>query len=774
MREDHEHVSRAVEKADGRKIVTGEASYTADFRRRLPDLLDASVLRSEIAHGYVTDVDASDARAMDGVHAVVTPWDEAVPDAPYTSAGQSYPEPSPWDLRVLREHVRFVGDPIAAVAAESRQVADRAVRAIDVTYDERPAVFDAKRAMDDDAPTLFEPGDVENVNAGADYDRNRQAHLSGEIGDVDEAFADADHVFETEVETPHQAHCALEPHVTVASTDEDGRYHLVSSTQVPNHTRRQLAHLFDVPIRDVRVTKPRIGGGFGSKQAMVVEPITLALHRKAGRPVLYETTRREEFTSMRARHPMQLRIRSAVTADGDLVGIDLYALSNTGAYGAHGMTVAANVAGKPLPLYAGTPNVRFEADVVHTNQPVCGAMRGYGAPQGHFALETHLDEVAEKLGMDPVELRKRNRVREGDHDAVAAILHDGSDGRRIRSCGLAECVERGREAVGWGDLDQPPEPTRHRAAGVALTAQGSGVPGDELGAAHLRMNEDGSFVLQVGGVDVGTGTDTTLAQIAAEVVGCRPADVVVRSSDTDLTPFDYGAYASSTTYISGQAVRKAAAEAKERLLYWGSKLLDEPAANLDTGDGRVYSAASGESVTLEEIGYASVYGDDEREQVMGSAHHSTEESPPPFGAQFVDVTVDEETGEFGVNQLVFAADCGVAINPALAEGQVEGGQHMSFEYAVGGGLSFDDDGRPQVEGFRDYGMPTATEHPPMETILVETHEPTGPFGAKSIAELPMNGVAPALSNAIRRAVGGRVTTLPITPERVKAALDDAG
>ncbi|MFC4541444.1 xanthine dehydrogenase family protein molybdopterin-binding subunit [Halosolutus amylolyticus] len=765
-----------VEKDDARKIVTGEARYTADYSRRFPDLAHGTVVRSEIAHGYVTAIDTSDAEAIEGVYAVVTPRDDVVPDTLYSSSGQSYPEPSPWDMRVLRRHVRFVGDPIAAVAAETSEIADRAARAIDVEYEEREDVFDVEAALEPDAPRLFEDDEVENAQSGADYGRNLESHFEGEIGDVEAAFDRDDvRIHETELETPYQSHCVPEPHTTIAYTDEDGRYTFITATQVPNHTRRQLAHVFDVPIRDVRVEKPSVGAGFGAKQEMAIEPITFALHLAADRPVKLEMTRREEFYALRSRHPMDLTMRSAVTEDGTIVAMDLYARSNAGAYGTHGMTVASNVGTKALPLYPRVPNVRFEGDVVHTNLPMGAAMRGYGAPQGHFAVEAHLDEVARDLGVDPIEFKRNHAIRTGDLDDVSTILKDDDRfARRIRSCGLRECIDRGKDAIGWDEIEQPDEDHLHRGVGMAICAQGSGVAGRELGAAKLKMNEDGSFHLHVGGVDTGTGNDTMFSQVAAEVLGCGPDDIVVTSSDTDVTPFDYGSYASSTTYISGTAVKKAAEDTKERIRYWGSKLLEESESNLETEGGEVYSEATGASVSLEEIGYEATYGHDEREQIMGDGHHSTDESPPPFGAQFVDVTVDEETGEFELNELVYAADCGVAINPPLAEGQVEGGQHMSLEYATSGGLEFDDEGNPQTTGFRQYGMPRTTDHPPMETILVETHEPTGPFGAKSIGELPTNGIPPALSNAIRDAVGVRLTSLPITSEDVKAAIDRRG
>ncbi|WP_265108579.1 xanthine dehydrogenase family protein molybdopterin-binding subunit [Halosolutus halophilus] len=765
-------VSRPAQKDDDPKLVTGQAKYTADYEQRFPDLAHAAVVRSEIPHGYVTDVDASAAEGMDAVHAVLTPWSEETPDAKYTSAGQSYPEPSPWDMNVLNDHVRYVGDPIAAVAADDAETARTAADSIEVEYEEDDYVLDPEEAYSEDAPRLFDDDEVENEIVGHDYSRNRMSRIDGEIGDVDDALERDDvHVHETEWETIRQSHAQIEPHTSLAYTDEDDRHVLVTSTQVPNHTRRQLAHLFDIPIRDIRVSKPRVGGGFGGKQAMVVEPIPLALSLAADRPVIYEATREEEFHAMRSRHPMNVRARTAVTEDGSIEAIDLYALSNTGAYGSHGMTVAGNVGSKPMPLYSKVPNARFEADIVHTNTPQTGAMRGYGAPQGTLALEGHLDEVARDLDLDPVEFRQRHYMEVGDLDEIAGMMGGEGAERRIRSCGLDECIERGKEAIGWDALEQPDEEHRHRGIGMALSAQGTGVAGDELGAAQLMMNEDGSFHLHVGGVDIGTGADTAFIQIAAEVLGCEETDIVIKSSDTDVTPFDYGAYASSTTYISGMAVKKAAEDAKGRILYWGSKLLEEPESNLDTGDGTVYSEETGASVSLEEIGYEAAYGHDEREHILGKGTHCTEESPPPFAAQFADVTVDEETGEFDVNKLVVAVDCGVAINPGMAEGQVEGANHMSYEMAVCEGITFDDEGRAEVTSFDEYDWPTAAETPTIESILVETHEPTGPFGAKSVAEVPTNTVPPALSNAIREAVGVRITDMPITAAKIKSALE---
>lgn len=771
--DERSQISKPIPKQDSYKLVTGEGQFTADYRTQFPDLAEGKILRSEIANGQVTKLDTSDAEAMDGVFAVITPESESVPDHKYTSTGQGFVEPSPWDMTVLSRRVRYVGDPIAAVAAADRHVADQAVRAIDVEYESFESVTDFEHAMDENSPQLFEEAEVENPQPGHDYTRNRHSHIEGTLGNIEAGLTEADFTFETSVKTQYQSHLVPEPHTTIAYVDEDQRYNCITSTQVPTHTRRQLARLFDVSVNDVRVKKPRLGSTFGSKQGMIIEPVAMALAIDAERPVKLEMTREEEFWALRNRHPMRVELELGVDEDGNLEAIDLYALSNTGAYGPHGMTVAGNVGTKPLTLYAGIENAKFEADIVHTNLSVAGAYRGYGAPQGHFALETLVRDIADELDIDPIEFRRNNHVREGDLDEMAGILGGDAEGvnRRIRSCGLEEAIEKGTAAINWDNIEQPDDKTRHRGVGMAIVAQGSGVAGDELAAAQIRMNEDGTFILQIGGVDIGTGVETGFAQIAAEVLGAHVEDIMVKSGDTDVSPFDYGTYASSTTFHSGQSAKKAAEDAKEDLLEWAARILEEEPENLVTGDREVCSTETGECLSFEEIGQKTIYGHHERDQIMGQATYSTNQSPPPFGAQFVDVTVDEESGVFDVNKMVFAADVGVALNPALVEGQIDGGQVHSLEYATGGAVEYDDAGNPTTKLIRQYDTPRATDIPEMESIIVETHEPTGPFGAKSVAEIVMNGVPPALSNAIKDAIGIRITELPITADKVKAARD---
>lgn len=768
-----EHHQANTNKIDAKKIVTGKAKYTSDFAHRFPDLLHAKVVRSDIPHGTVETINASEAESMENVHTVLTPYSEHVPDTLFSSSGQPYPEPSPWDMQVLREHVRFVGDPVAAVAAESKEAADRAARLVDIEYTEHDTVFSCDTATADNAPQLFGNNEVDNLAPGSNYKRNIMSSIQGESGNIDHIYNSEDiNTHTTSVETPHQSHCVPEPHASIVYSDEDDRITVITSTQVPHHTRRQLAHIFDMPIRDVRVRKPQLGSGFGSKQEMITEPIALALHLATDQPVKIELSRKEEFYATRARHPASVTITSGMTDDGNLVGLDMQATTNTGAYGSHGMTVAANIGTKAPALYSTIDSYRFEADIVHTNLPVAGAMRGYGAPQSHFAVETHLDEVARQYDCDPLRFKQDHLISEGDVDRFSSVLKDNSEYERlIQSCGIKSCIKKGKEAIGWETDSRPEKEYLHRGTGVALCTQASGVIGDEVGSAQIMMNEDGSFLLYPSGVEIGAGAHTIFTQIAAAVLGCDVEAIHIAETDTDVTPFDYGVYASSTTYISGQAIQQAALDARDQILKQAANILDEPQSNLTISGGSIISTETEIELSLQELGRKTIYGDRYRDQILGQSSYSTKKSPPPFGAQFIDVTVNGKTGDYNVNNMVYAVDCGTVLNQALAEGQLEGGMHMSFEYATGSGLSFKD-GTPEVQGFRQYDFPTATDHPPMKTIFVETREDSGPLGAKSVGEIPVNGVPPALSNAIRDAIGVRINTLPITAEKIHTALQN--
>ena len=770
-----DRVGKRETRVDGPGLVAGTAQFTDDIELR--GMLHAKILTSPHAHARIRRIDASRARALPGVACVLTHAD--VPRIPYSTAGQNEPEPSPYDVFMLDTKVRFVGDRVAVVAAESVDLAERALELIDVEYEVLPAVFDPEEALRPGAPIIHDEPDCKHV---FDASRNLAAHLEVTLGDPDGAFATADHVFSGTYRVQAVQQCSIEPHISIGYLDDQGRLVLRTSTQVPFHCRRVVARVNQLPPGKLRVVKPRVGGGFGGKQEILNEELVAALTLRTRRPVRLEYTRREEFASSRSRHAVLVHLRTATSADGRILANEMRAVANTGAYGTHGMTVLSCTGSKTLPLYR-CPNLRFVADIAYTNLTVAGAFRGYGGPQGYFALESHIDEVALGLGLDPLQFRLQNAIRTGDPDPLAVALGEGKEGlpRTVQSCGLPLCIERGAASIGWerrrgGSFETPDpqavtsgRPTRRRGIGMAIAMHGTSIPGDDMGAASIKVNEDGTFNVLCGATDIGTGSDTVLAQIAAEVLGVETRAILLYAADTDMTPFDVGAYASSTTYISGRAVQRAAEVVRAELLDIASDLLGERAVELQGGFAR---AASGECVAITEVARASLYGPRKR-QIQGAASKLSEDSPPPFAATFAEVEVDLETGAIQVLHLAQAVDCGVAINPMQAEGQVEGGTAQALGYALYEDMRYDAAGRLLNPSFADYKIPSALDMPRLTVHLVPTEEPSGPFGAKSIAEIPLDGPAPAIANAVRDALGIRLDALPMTPERVWQALRTA-
>ena len=759
-------VGRNLHKVDGYKLVTGAPAFTDDIQ--MPGMLYGKLLASPHAHARIRRIDTRKAKALAGVHAVLTYRD--VPRVPHTTAGQAWPEPSPYDTYLLDSKVRFVGDRVAAVAAESRTIAEKALRLIEVDYEVLPAVIDMEQAMAPGAPVIHDEPDSTKIY---DPSHNIAGYILREIGNVEEGFRESDYVLEREFRTHRQQHAMLEPHVTICWLDPNGRLVIRTSSQVPYHCRRQVAMILQLPVSRIHVIKPRIGGGFGGKQELLLEDICAALTLAARRPVKMEYTREEEFYMARSRHPQILRMKIGVAADGTLLANQMTVLATTGAYGSHANTVQGNTGSKVLPLYR-TPHMRFECHVVYTNMPVAGAFRGYGCPQGFFAQESMADEIAAYLGIDPVEFHLKNTIRLGDIDRLSAQLGEGKEGlpRVIRSCGLQEGIRKGAEAIGWTAKRQThdgPLPNLKRGVGMSCSMQGSGIAGVDWASAFLKMNEDGSFYLQVGASDVGGGADTVLSQIAAETLGVTLDKIVITSGDTDITPFDVGAYASSTTIISGGAVKKAAEKVRAQILSLASKMLETPVEKLECCDNQVFTVCEcRKSVTMNDIALQALYR--EKTQIMDGASHFNTDSPPPFCATFAEVEVDTETGQIKVLHLATAVDPGVAVNPMQAEGQVEGAVTQGMGFALTEELLLDGAGRPLNPNFRDYKIFSAKDMPRLTTILVETEEPLGPFGAKSISEVPINGPAPAIANAIYNAVGVRIRKLPIRPEDVLRAL----
>ena len=762
-------VGRSERRVDSVKLATGRGTFVDDIA--LPGMLQARILHSPHAHARIARIDAAHARSMPGVAAVLT--HEDVPRVPYTTAGQGWPEPSPYDAVMLDNKVRFVGDRVAVVAAEDAEIARRACDAIRVEYEVLPAILDPEQAMAPGAPVIHDQPDASGIK---DASRNLAAEIVAEVGSIERGFAEAEQVFEGTYRVPYVQQSSIEPHITITWLDEDHRLIVRTSTQVPFHVRRIIAPLLGIPIRRIRVIKPRIGGGFGGKQEVLLEDLCAILTLRTGRPVRLEYTREEELSAARTRHPQIVTVKTGVK-DGRFTAIEMKVLENTGAYGTHALTVMSVTGNRALSLYR-APNLRYEARAVYTNLAVAGAFRGYGCPQGFFALESHVDEVAHALGEDPLAFRSRNHVREGDDQPIAEVLGEGKEGFKqlIRSCGLPEAIRLGADAIGWKDRRKTPG-GRYGAAsrggivrgtGMAIVMQASGIPGVDMGAASIKMNEDGSFNLLVGATDIGTGADTMFCQVAAEALGVGVEKIIPYSSDTDMTPFDPGAYASSTKYISGRALEKAARLVLGQIREVGARMLEEDTEDVVLHNEKV-CASDGRFVTYEQVCLSSLYQKDQF-QIMATASHMSLDSPPPFAAVFAEVEVDLETGLVRVVKLVEAVDCGQVVNPQMAEGQVEGAAAQALGYALFERMPADTEGRMVFRSFRDYTIASAVDMPAIVTILVPTHEPTGPFGAKAIAEIPINGPAPAIANAVWNATGVRLRELPLLPERVLAAL----
>jgi len=777
----YQTVGKPEKKVDAIKLVQGKPAFTADMDMR--GMLHASVLRSPHAHARIKKIDASKARELNGVAAVLT-WQD-IPRVVYSTAGQSDPIPGPLDSFSLDNKVRFVGDRVAMVAAETPDIAEQALKLIEVEYEVLDAILDSRQSMDTSAVRIHDEPEYVNF-ADSHPEKNLAAEIRIDIGDAEKGFAEADQIFEAEYEVPKVQQAHIEPHVCLTYWDEDDRLVIRTSTQVPFHVRRMLAPVLNLPVKRIRVIKPRIGGGFGGKQEVLMEDVPAHLTIATKRPVIYEYTREEEFVGARSRHPMRVRMKTGVKSDGTITANEMYALSDTGAYGCHALTVTGNTGHKAMALYVGdgdyrkNPNIRFYADVVYTNTPPAGAFRGYGVPQGYWPLDRHMEKIARALNLDPIEFRLKNSIRPGEYHPFSTAWNEGREPRPeiIHTVGLEQCVVQGKAAIGWDQKFGNDEwhGSKHAShlrhgVGVAMVMQGTAIPYLDMGGASIKMNDDGSFNLLVGATDLGTGSDTVLAQMAAEVLGVPIEDMITYSSDTDFTPFDKGAYASSTTYISGTAVVNAAKIVAERIRVRATMMLgiDESESAKIQLSNRHAVAPDGRSVSFSEIALDSLHKNNQ-EQIMGVASYVSPVSPPPFAAQFAEVTVDTETGAVKVDRLVMAVDSGVIVNPLTASGQIEGGMTQALGYAVCEEMRYDEKGNAIERDLDHYHIFRADEMPALETIFVETFEPSHPFGVKAVAEIPMDGVAPAIGNAILDAVDVNIDENPTTPERVWMAL----
>ncbi|MCP4427825.1 MAG: molybdopterin-dependent oxidoreductase, partial [Chloroflexi bacterium] len=767
-------VGKPETKVDAVKLAKGNPAFVDDMEMR--GMLYAKLLASPHAHANILDIDDSEAVALPGVHAVI--HYKNIARVKYASGGQSYPNPPPLDQVSFDNKVRYVGDRVAAVAAETPEIAEEAVKLIKVEYEVLTAVFDENEAIKPGAPIIHDEADTEDIH---DANRNIVHHIQAEVGDVEKGFAEADRVFEGRYYV-HQVHAApIEPHIAISWWDSDERLTIRSSTQVPFHARRMLSPLLGLPVSRIRVIKPRIGGGFGVKQEMLLEDIVGYLTIKTGRPVRLELNRSEELRSSRTRHPQSIAWKTGVMADGTLHSQQFKVVASTGAYGSHGLTVQTVTGLRGLSSY-NCPNREFDCIVAYVNTPVPGAYRGYGGPQANFSLESHMEEIAHALGMDSIEFRRKNWVQAGDSMPIPPLLGEGEKETVtvepvIESCGLNECFEQGLKAIEWdrkfqpGWREVPGKPHLRRGIGAAMCMHGTAIPGLDMGAASIKINDDGSFNLLVGATDLGTGSDTVLAQMAAEVLGVTLNEIIIYSSDTDMTPFDTGAYASSTTFVSGTAVKRAAEQLAEQIKERAALMLE-----LDDGhdirlEKNTAVAPDERAVTLAEIALHSLHQDQQR-QLMATASFVSMDSPPPFAGQFAEVEVDTETGQVTVTKLVMAVDAGVPINPITASGQVEGGLVQALGYGHCEEMVYDKTGNLINDQYGPYHIYRADETPWIKAILVQTNEPTGPFGAKAIAEIPKDGAAPAIANAVFDATGVRLRRIPFTPQRVYEAMSE--
>ena len=756
------NVNKAFRKKDAMQLVTGKPVYMDDLAPA--DCLIVKLYRSPHANAMVERIDTSVAKKVPGIEAIFT-WEDVDQNARrYTQAGQTYPEASPYDRLVIDRHVRFVGDVVAIVVGKDEKCVEKAMKLIKVEYQVLEPVLDFHTAKDN--PILVHPEDNwESLSpVGADNKRNLCAHDACGDGDIDAVLAKCDVVIDRVYHTKACQQAMMETFRTCCWMDLYGRLNILSSTQIVFHTRRNVANALHIPKSMIRVIKPRIGGGFGAKQTAVSAIYPAFVTWKTKKPCKLIFTREESQTASSPRHEMEMHVRLGATKDGIVKGIDLYTLSNTGAYGEHGPTTVGLSGHKSIPLYGKAEAFRFVSDVVYTNHMSAGAYRGYGATQGLFAVESAVNELAARLHMDPFRIREMNIVKEGD---VMPAYY----GAVNTSCALDRCLKKVHEMIDW-DNKYPVRDLGNgkvRAVGMGMAMQGSGIDHVDVGSATLKINDDGFYTLSIGAADMGTGCDTILAQIAAEVLECPLENIAVLGADTDSSPYDSGSYASSTTYVTGKAVEKCALELKDKICTLGAQMLGlDKAAVLFTGDA-VTSEDGAQCVPLASIAAASQCGN--TVALEATVTHSSEISPPPFMVGAAEVEVDLETGEAQVVNYVAAVDCGTPVNPNLARVQAEGGILQGIGMALTENVTYNDRGMPRESSLMQYKIPCRTDIGHIDVSFESSYEGTGPFGAKSIGEVVINTPLPAVADAIYHATHKRFYELPITREQIAMAVE---
>ena len=756
-------VNQPLRKKDAMQLVTGQPVYVDDVTPR--DCLCVKLLRSSHANAIVKSINKTAAMKVPGMEAIFT-WEDVDQDGRrYTQAGQTYPEASSYDRLVIDRHVRFVGDVVAILAGADEKCVDKAMKLVKVEYEVLEPVLDFHTAKDN--PVLVHPEDNWESLApvGADNKRNLCAHDECGNGDIDAVLADCDVVIDRVYHTQACQQAMMETFRTYCEIDTYGRLHIISSTQIVFHTRRIVANALHIPKSKVRVTKPRIGGGFGAKQTAVsaVYPAFVTWMTKKPSKIIF--SRVESQIASSPRHEMEMHVRLGANKDGIVRGIDLHTLSNTGAYGEHGPTTVGLSGHKSIPLYGKAEAFRFTSDVVYTNHMSAGAYRGYGATQGLFAVESAVNELANILGMDPFKIREMNITHEGE-------IMPAYYGQMNTSCALDRCLARVHDMIDW-DNKYPCRDMGNgkiRAVGMGMAMQGSGITSMDVGSATLKVNDEGFYTLLIGAADMGTGCDTTLAQIAAEVLECPLDNITTLSADTDWSPYDSGSYASSTTYVTGKATEKCALELRGKICALGAKLLgcDKTQVSFDGTEVRVEEGENeGKTISLSDIATASMNGNSI--ELQATVTHSSEISPPPYMVGAAEIEVDTETGEVTLLDYAAAVDCGTPINPNLTRVQAEGGIAQGIGMTLTESVTYDDRGYPMENSLFQYKIPARVDIGKIRVEFENSYEGEGPFGAKSIGEVVINTPLPAISDAIRNAVGKRFYELPITPEKIAMA-----
>ena len=749
-------VSKGIRKKDSGALLSGKPVYTEDLIHHR-DVLTIKILRSPHAFARIKSIKTDVAKKVKGVVDIYTYED--VPQNRYTISGESYPEASPYDQLILERTLRYVGDEVAIIAAEDEISAQKAMKLIKVEYELLEPVLDFTKA--EGHKSIVHEEEVHcPFDFGLDASKNIVSTHEFGKGDIEEAFGSSDVVMERSYTTQAQAHAMMETHRAYSYIDLHGRLVVISSNQSAYHMRRQISRSVGIPLSKIRVIKPRIGGGFGGKNIAVTEPHVSFVTWKTKRPAKLILTRKETFAATNTRHPMKLDLKVGSDRQGNIKAIHMKVLNNTGAYGDNGPAVTMEAGHNVLPIYNDIEAIKYEGKTVYTNLVPAGALRGYGATQGAFALDSIINELAIELGMDPVEIKLKNSIEKG---AQGGVLRNS-----IKSCNLRGCIERGKELIGW-DEKYPSiqiSPTKARGVGMAVAIHGSGIPGIDCATVSIRMVEDGTYKLLTGSSDLGTGSDTILAQIAAEVLCTDANSVSVYSGDTDVCPYDTGAYASCTTYVTGNATVRAAEKLKESIILAAEKNLSVPSAHLTLKKDRVCHIDDEEVfVTLDTLGCESVCGP-ESEVLMEKASFGIDESPRPFIAGFAEVEVDKTTGEVKVVNYAAVADCGTVINPNLARIQVEGGITQGIGLALFEDVKNTESGRLITDNFLQYKVPCKKDIGEIMVDFKTDYEPTGPFGAKSIGEIVVHTPSPAIASAVYNAVGVHMRDLPITPEKV--------